>query len=119
MHTNVAAMQQAAHAVHTIEVTRAVRDAEVDGLTVRTGQYLAIVDGTVSSVGDTAEGALLSALSSTVVEEMEIVTIYFGDGATEDQAQAVASRVREQHSGLAVEIVEGGQPHYPYIVSLE
>jgi fatty acid kinase len=119
MQTNVAAMQQAAHAVHTIEVTRAVREAEVDGFNVRSGQYLAIVDGKIMAVGDTAEGGLLSTLSSTVVEEMEIVTIYFGAGATEEQAQAVASRVRDQHSGLAVEVVEGGQPHYPYIVSLE
>lgn len=119
MQTNVAAMQQAAHAVHTIEVTRAVRDAEVDGLNVRNGQLLAIVDGKVTTVADTAEGVLLSALSKTVAETMEIVTIYFGEGATEDQAQAVAARVREQHGGLDVEVVEGGQPHYPYIVSLE
>ncbi|MBV9898051.1 MAG: DAK2 domain-containing protein [Chloroflexi bacterium] len=119
MQTNVVAMQQAAHAVHTIEVTRAVRDAEVDGRRVRSGQYLAIVDGKVSSAGDTAEGVLLSALSSTVVEEMEIVTIYYGEGFTEAQAQTVAARVRDLHSGLAVEVVEGGQPHYPYIASLE
>src|ERR1051326_7578250 len=119
MQTNVAAMQQAAHAVHTIEVTRAVRDAEIDGSRIQTGQYLALVDGKIAAVGDTAEGGLLSALSSTVVEEMEIVTIYFGGGASEDQAQAVAARLRDRHSGLAVEIVEGGQPHYPYIVSLE
>jgi dihydroxyacetone kinase-like predicted kinase len=119
MQTNVTAMEQAAEAVHTIEVTRAVRDADVDGLSVRAGQYLAILDGRVTVAADTAEGALLSALSSTPVDEMEIVTVYFGEGASEDQAQAVAARVRDQHSGLAVEVVEGGQPHYPYIASLE
>jgi len=119
MPTNLTAMQQAAEAVHTIEITRAVRDAEIDSLSVKTGQYLGIEDGKVTVVGDTAEGALLSALSSSAVEEMEIVTVYFGEGASEAQAQLVASRVREQHRGLAVEVVEGGQPHYPYIVSLE
>jgi fatty acid kinase len=119
MQTNVASMQQAAHAVHTIEITRAVRDAEVDGLNVKNGQHMAIIDGKVIAAGDTAEGVLLSGLSSTVVDEMEIVTIYFGGGASREQAEAVAARVRDQHSGLAVEVVEGGQPHYPYIVSLE
>jgi dihydroxyacetone kinase-like predicted kinase len=119
MQTNLAAMQQAAHAVHTIEVTRAVRDSEVDGLAVQTGEFLAIVDGKATATGGTAEAALLSAMSSTVVDEMEIVTMYFGAGASHQQAEAVAARVREQHSGLAVEVVEGGQPHYPYIVSLE
>lgn len=119
MSTNVTGMLQAAQAVHTIEVTRAVRDADVDGVSVKTGQHLAILDGKVTVAVDTAEGALLSALSSTPVDEMEIVTIYFGEGASEDQAQAVAARVRDQHRGLAVEVVEGGQPHYPYIASLE
>jgi DAK2 domain fusion protein YloV len=119
MQTNVVAMQQAAHAVHTVEVTRAVRDAEVDGLRVSGGQFLGIVDGTATVADKTAEDVLLAALSATVGEAMEIVTIYFGGGASEEQAQAVAARVRDQHSGLAVEVVEGGQPHYPYIVSLE
>jgi dihydroxyacetone kinase-like predicted kinase len=61
----------------------------------------------------------MAALSSVHVDEMEIVTIYFGADATQPDAEAVAARVREQHSGLAVEIVEGGQPHYPFVVSLE
>ena len=119
MQTNVASMHQAAHAVHTIEITRAVRDAEVDAVAVKTGQYMSIRDGKITHAADTAEGALLSALSSSLLDEMEIVTVYFGEGASEEQAQAVAARVRDQHGGLDVEVVPGGQPHYPYIVSLE
>ena len=50
---------------------------------------------------------------------LEIVTIYYGAGASADQARAIARQVREAHPGLDVEVVDGGQPHYPYIVSLE
>ena len=50
---------------------------------------------------------------------MEIVTIYYGSGASEGEAQSIATRIRDQHTGVAVEVVEGGQPHYPYVVSLE
>ena len=119
MQTNVAAMEQAAHAVETIEVTRAVRDADVDGHTVHAGEFLGICDGHVVTSQTTPDESLMGALSSTHVDEMEIVTIYYGEGASQEAADQVAARIREQHSGLAVEVVEGGQPHYPYVVSLE
>jgi DAK2 domain fusion protein YloV len=119
MQTNLTGMEQAAHAVHTIEVTRSVRDVDIDGLSVRNGDFLGITDGRVVVAGMTADGVLLETLSSIVTDAMEIVTIYFGGGASEAEAQTVAARVREQHAGLAVEVVEGGQPYYPYIVSLE
>jgi DAK2 domain fusion protein YloV len=119
MQTNVAAMAQAARSVHTIEVTRSVRDAEIDGLPVRSGEFLGLYDGRIVVAPPTAEEALLGALSFAPVDGLEIVTLYHGAGATEDQARAIASQIREAHPGLDVEIVEGGQPHYPYIVSLE
>jgi len=119
MQTNQAAMEQAAHAVATIEVTQAVRDAEVDGLSVESGQFLGIADGRVVAAAASADEALVAALGSTPVGDMEIVTIYFGNNASLEQTGAVAARIREQHPGLAVEVVEGGQPHYPYVVSLE
>ena len=66
-----------------------------------------------------ADEALLGALSHAPIDGLEIVTIYHGAGASEDQAQAVAARIREAHPGLDVEVFEGGQPHYPYVASLE
>ncbi|HEY2593365.1 MAG TPA: DAK2 domain-containing protein, partial [Chloroflexota bacterium] len=119
MQTNQAAMEQAAHAVRTIEVTRSVRDAEVDGVSVKDGEYLGIADGRVVTSASSADDALLTALATTPVADMEIVTIYFGGGASSESTEAVAARIRDDHPGLAVEVVEGGQPHYPYVVSLE
>ena len=114
-----AAMEQAAHSVHTVEVTRAVRDAEVDGIQVRGGDMLCIYDGRVVGVSDNADEALLATFEHASAAELEIVTIYWGADASEADAQGVAGRIRRAHPGLAVEIVEGGQPHYPYVVSLE
>jgi uncharacterized protein len=117
--TNVGAMEQAAHGVHTVEVTRSVRDSEVDGRPVRAGDMLGIYDGRIVASGDTADQALVRALEHAPVEALEIVTIYYGAGASESQAHAVAADIRGAHPGLAVEVVEGGQPHYPYVASLE
>ena len=117
--TNVTAMQQAAHSVHTIEVTRSVRDAEVDGVQARAGDALGIYDGRIVVATENTDDALVGALSHAPVDGLEIVTIYHGTGASAEQAQAVAGRIRDAHPGLDVEVVEGGQPHYPYVVSLE
>jgi DAK2 domain fusion protein YloV len=117
--TNIAAMEQAAHAVRTIEVTRAVRDAEVDGVQVLSGQFMGIYDGRVVLSAEAVEDALLGSLREASVESFEIVTLYYGAGATEAETHALAARIRDAHPGLAVEVVAGGQPHYPYVVSLE
>jgi dihydroxyacetone kinase-like predicted kinase len=119
MQTNVEAMEQAAHAVHTVEVTRSVRDAEIDGVEVKAGDMLGMYDGRIVAVSDSAAGALLRTFDTAPTEALEIVTIYYGAGATEADAQAVAAHVRAAHPGLAVEMVQGGQPHYPFVVSLE
>jgi DAK2 domain fusion protein YloV len=119
LETNVAAMEHAARAVHTIEVTRAVRDAEVDQVQVRAGQMLGIFDGQAVAVTDSAEEAVVRSLELASVDALEIVTIYYGADATEPEAQALARRLRAAHEGLDVEVVDGGQPHYPFVVSLE
>jgi dihydroxyacetone kinase-like predicted kinase len=119
MQTNISAMEQAAHAVHTVEITQAVRDAEVDGHQVTAGQMLGIYDNHVVAATDTPDAALLAALEQAPLLSMEIVTIYFGKDASEADAKAVAARIRDAHTGLDVEVVAGGQPHYPYVVSLE
>jgi len=119
LQTNTAAMEQAAHAVRTIEITRAVRDAEVDGQQVHSGDLLGIYDGRVVATSHSEADALLQSLGQASIESLEIVTLYYGAGVQEADAQAIAAHIRAAHPGLAVEVVQGGQPHYPYVVSLE
>jgi dihydroxyacetone kinase-like predicted kinase len=117
--TNVAAMTRAARSVRTVEVTRAVRDAEIDGRPVRIGQWLGMFDGKLVTVEPAPEAAALAAVEHGRLESIEVVTIYYGTEATEASARDVAERVRAARPGLEVEIVAGGQPHYSYVVSLE
>ncbi len=119
LETNTAAMLQAARAVHTVEVTRSVRDAEVDGVEVHAGDLLGIYDGRVLLTDTNPEGALQRVLEQTATESLEIVTVYFGADATAIQADRVAAALRGVHPGLAVEVVDGGQAYYPYVASLE
>jgi len=120
MQTNVEAMEQASQAVHTVEVTRAIRDAEVDGVQVTSGDMLGIYDGhIVAAAKGSADDALVRALDQASISAVEILTIYYGADASEHQAQAVAARIRSAHPGLDVEVVVGGQPHYAYVASLE
>jgi dihydroxyacetone kinase-like predicted kinase len=117
--TNVAAMQRAARSVHTAEVTRAVRDAEVDGISVQAGQWLGIFDGQVVAADESAEAAARRAIERGPLDSLEVVTIYYGSDTTEARARGLAEQVRAARPGLEVEVVAGDQPHYPYIVSLE
>ncbi|MGI9147909.1 MAG: DAK2 domain-containing protein [Chloroflexota bacterium] len=119
LQTNVEAMQRAAGDVHTVEVTRSVRDAEVDGVQVKSGDMLGIYDGHVVEASGSAEDALVRTLDRASVPACEIVTIYYGAGTSDKDAHAAARRIQDAHPGLAVEVVMGGQPHYPYVVSLE
>jgi dihydroxyacetone kinase-like predicted kinase len=117
--TNVTAMRRAARSVRTVEVTRAVRDAEVDGIAVRGGDWLGIFDGQVVATAENAEAAGLQAIEHASLDTLEVVTIYYGADAAESAARHLAEQVRAARPGLEVEVVAGEQPHYPYVVSLE
>ena len=110
------AMEDCANAARTLEVTRAVRAATIDGVKVRAGDHMALVDGKLVGTGRTAEEALVVAASR--VERCELCTIYVGADVDEERTRD-ASEVLRDSLGCEVEVVQGGQPHYPYIVSTE
>ncbi len=119
LEANAEAMERAAEQVRTIEVTRAIRAARVDGLQVREGDAIALVDGRLVSTGAELDGVVFAALAAGGIEQAELVTIYFGEGSSRQEADSLATRIEEQWPGRTVEVVDGGQPHYPYIISLE
>jgi DAK2 domain fusion protein YloV len=119
MQTNVEAMAQASRGVHTVEVTRSIRDAEVDGVQVKCGDMLGLYDGHIVEARGSADEALVRTLDHASLGATEIVTIYYGAGTSESEARTVAERIRTANPGLEVEVVPGGQPHYAYVVSLE
>ncbi len=116
---NLANMESATAAVETLEVTQAVRDSIVDGRAVKEGQYMAILDGTLAALADSAETALLDGLTHTEVNADSIVTIYWGEGADAEKSAQAQEMLETLHDGVQVDVFEGGQPHYPYLASVE
>ena len=116
--SNSERMHEAMQTVRGVEITRAVRDSNADGHDIKEGDVIAIVDDRISQVGH----EYLPVIEAVLVAEErppELITIYHGDVVSEDEANALAERLREGHPGTEVEVHAGGQEHYPYVLSLE
>lgn len=116
---NAAIMAEARHQVQTIEVTRAIRSARIEGVRVRKGQAIALLDGELVAAEDSAEAAVRSSLPRASASQMSLATIYYGADSSAEEARALAEEISRDHPSLQTEVVYGGQPHYKYIVSLE
>jgi len=110
-------MREAAAATRGIEVTRATRDATIDGIAVRAGDAIALVDGRLAARSADPIDALAEAAAR--LEDVGIATIYGGAEADDDDVERAAARLRDVLPGAEVEVRHGGQPHYPYIVQFE
>ena len=116
---NLRAMNEALSEVVSIEVTRSIRDTTLGGITVSEGDYMGLVDGDLAVVENSAEAALLASLTDCEVTDDHIVTIYWGVDTDQETVEAVAAEVEAKAPGIQVDLVYGGQPHYPYFVSVE
>ncbi len=114
---DAAAMAAAATAVRTVEVTHAVRDAAIGDVRVRAGQAIALVDDELRVAAESIPEAALQALHS--VGGGSLITLYRGADVGEAEAEALAGMVRHAYPAAEVELVDGGQPHYHYIISAE
>ena len=105
--------------VKTGQVTYAVRDTEIDGKTIKQDDYMGIGDKSIRAVGKDLKETTLSMVDEMVDEDSAIVSIYFGSDATEDDASEIASAIEKKYPDVEVEINNGGQPIYYYIISVE
>ncbi len=113
------AMTQALAMVESGEITLATRSVELNGVRVNEGQVIGLNNGTLVVSGDSVEAALLDLLDHMHAREHELITLYFGSDITPSQANSIADRVRERFTSQEVELHDGGQPHYPFILSVE
>jgi dihydroxyacetone kinase-like predicted kinase len=113
----IASMRAAAERAQAIEITTAVRDAEVDGQRVRNGEHLALLNGKLVAHDDDEVDALAAAV--TTLTETGLFTLYVGAGVDGKRRDAAANRLRTMFPDAEVEVVDGGQPHYPFIVAAE
>jgi DAK2 domain fusion protein YloV len=116
---NAAAMERALASVHTGEMTRATRSVELDGVAVTEGSIIGLVDGRLCSSGPDERAVLDDLLERLKVDECGLVTVYYGANATGEGAAAVANHIRRRFPDVEVEVVEGGQAHYFYILGVE
>ena len=116
---NLQAMNEAVSAVVSIEVTQSIRDTTLEGKEVSEGDFMGLVEGKLAALDATAEDALLASLAGVDLTDDHIVTIYWGADTDQSTTEGVASRIEDQAPGIQVDLVYGGQPHYPYFVSVE
>ncbi len=115
----VAEMEEALSSVQTGEITTATRTVEIDGVQVNTGQIIVLHNGKlVAAAGDLWEGCQ-AFLEKAGAEDCEIVTLFYGENVTKRAAVEIADKIRETYEHLEVEVQEGGQPHYQFIISME
>ena len=113
----IATMRAAAEAAHAIEITTASRDADVDDRRVRKGEHLALLDGTL--VAHAADELVALADAAKTLSAAGLLTLYVGAGVDDARRDAAAARLRATIPGAEVEVVDGGQPYYPFIVAAE
>ena len=116
---NEAAMTEAIETVRTGEVTYAVRDTVIDDHEIHQGDYMGIGDAGILAVGQAIETVTKDMIDSMMDEDMELISIYYGQETKEEDAAALRDKVAEKYPTCDVELQYGGQPIYYYIVSAE
>ena len=105
--------------VKTGQVTYAVRDTEIDGKTIKQNDFMGIGDKSILSVGTDLRATTLEMVDAMVDEDSAIVSIYFGSDSDEDSANELAAAIEEKYPDVEVELNDGGQPIYYYVISVE
>jgi hypothetical protein len=117
--TNARVMTEAASTIETVEVTTAVRSVQIDGLHVQEGEIIGLVNGKLKAKGQWPVEVAKHALEQLNAQQYEIITVYYGESVTADEAQQLAEQIEVEYPEQEVEVVDGGQPHYFYILSAE
>lgn len=112
-------MTKALSSVQTGEITVAVRNVEIDGVRCEDGQVIALLDGKLVASANTVEQGCALLLESAKAAEHELITFYYGQDMTHAEANRIADVMREKYREQDIEVQEGGQEHYQFIISVE
>jgi DAK2 domain fusion protein YloV len=116
---NIKRMKTSIETVKSGKVTKAIRDAIIDGLKIREGEYLGIYDGNIKASGKNALNTLVGLLKAMAATEDSIISIFYKKKKKSEKADRLVGEVKKVFPDLDVEIHYGGQPHYDYIISIE
>lgn len=116
---NASTMEEAMKVVKSIEITKSVRKSQINGMHIKKGEFIAVLDDKeLLASGKKVKDVITNALDKAEVKNAELVSIYYGAETKPDEAEKIASEIQDEFS-VEVETVQGGQPYYNYIISLE
>jgi len=115
----VSEMTRAIDEVQTGEITTAVRDAEIDGVKVKEGEIIAMLNRKLVYANHSLEKTCLGLLEKANAADYELITVFYGADVTKQDARHIADTIGETYPNLEVEVMDGGQPHYHFILSIE
>jgi hypothetical protein len=114
-----AKMAKSLATVRTGEITVATRTVEIDGVNVKQGEVIGLLDGKLVASATSVEQTVLELLAKADADAHELVTLIYGEDASQSDANHIADLVRQAHPKLELELQNGGQPHYKFIISIE
>ena len=116
---NMTRMKEESALVKTVHVTYAVRDTELFGVSVKEGDYIAVDDKKILSNGADRDEVSLNSMEGLIDEDSAVVSVYYGEDVTEEEASSLAEKIEEAYPDVEVEVTSGGQSIYYYIISVE
>lgn len=114
-----AEMTEALDEVQTGEITTAIRDADIDGVAVQEGEIIALFNRKLVFSATNLEAACLGLLEKANAAEFELITLFYGSDVSKHEANHIADTIRTTYPDLDIELQDGGQPHYQFIISIE
>ena len=112
-------MIKALSEVKTGEITIATRSVEIDGVNVKEGEVIALLDGKLVASSKSLEDGVMAFLAKANAKEHELITLYYGEDLDQTAANRIVDIVRAEYKGQEIELQDGGQPHYQFIISVE
>ena len=116
---NLAAMEEAVGTVKTGQVTYAVRDTRLNEKEIHEGDAMGVGDNGILAVGKDRSDVALATVKAMAEEDTEVISVYYGGGVGEEEAEALGALLEEEYPDQEIELLEGGQPVYYYIISVE
>ncbi len=117
--TNVQNMTSAAQRMRTVELTIATRSVTWNGIPIREGQNIGLIDGELAGAGDDRDGLAIQMLKEAGAAKGEILTVYYGNEVSAVEAQEAREKFQREFPNQEIEVHAGGQPLYQYIISVE
>lgn len=112
-------MNRALQDVESGEITVATRSVEINEVSVRSGEVIALLNGTLVGASDSLEEACLELLEKANTDERERITLFYGKNISHNEVNRIIDKIRLKYPAHEIELHEGGQPHYQFIISIE